>query len=276
MPRQRATARQIDADEQPARVGESARRPEEQRRPLGEMLLQRVVVVDGRRSGAILAELAAEEITARRVDIAALQTLIAGLVVFEVGERLEEITAALQAHRRRQAPVAALALGDLRSAATTATLRESARAGLPGSSSGGVVSARLRVYVSLLATPPPSDEPEVIRVRNFEIDLERREVRAGGRLVPLTPSEFRILALLARRPGRVVSLNEIFYELHGHLAPEQEVKDNLKVHMWRLRAKLADVDPDVHAIVNVRGFGYMLERRLGRERRAQPSADGDE
>jgi DNA-binding response OmpR family regulator len=44
---------------------------------------------------------------------------------------------------------------------------------------------------------------------------------------------------------------------------EREAKNMLKVHIWRLRAKLAEALPDTTMIVTVRGFGYLLERRSG-------------
>ncbi|MDW8186368.1 MAG: response regulator transcription factor, partial [Anaerolineae bacterium] len=45
--------------------------------------------------------------------------------------------------------------------------------------------------------------PAVIRIGDLVIDLDRREVRAGGREVHLTPTEFELLATMARHPGRV-------------------------------------------------------------------------
>jgi DNA-binding response OmpR family regulator len=111
----------------------------------------------------------------------------------------------------------------------------------------------------------------MVSVRGITIDLERREVRLGGRPLALTPTEFRILALLARKRG-VVPHGELFHEIHAYEVSEQEAKDTLKVHIWRLRAKLAGVVPDSNLIVNVRGFGYLLERRA-RDRAARNAED---
>jgi DNA-binding response OmpR family regulator len=197
--------------------------------------------------------------------------LIAGLVVVPSGAEANLALEALGAHRRRSAPVAGVMLVDAGAEGYGAGLDAGIDAILPRDASAGVVAAQLRALARLLATEPPSAEPEIINVRGITIDLERREVRAGGRAIGLTPTEFRILATLARRRG-VVSHGELFREIHGYEVSDQEAKDILKVHIWRLRAKLAAAVPDNNAIVNVRGFGYLLERRSGRERRTRDEA----
>jgi two-component system, OmpR family, response regulator RpaB len=125
-----------------------------------------------------------------------------------------------------------------------------------------MVALQLRALARLIATDPPAGEPETITVRNLTIDLVQRLVRAGTQEVDLTPTEFLLLAHLARRRG-VVSHTELVRELHGGILNEREAKNMLKVHIWRLRAKLAEALPDTNLIVTVRGFGYLLERRSG-------------
>jgi DNA-binding response OmpR family regulator len=101
-----------------------------------------------------------------------------------------------------------------------------------------------------------------ITVRGLRIDAARCEVTAQDRPIPLTATEFRILACLARSPGRVVSGHDLVEEtLHLRL-PEQEAMELLKVHVYRLRRKLAQNGIDPRVLRNVRGFGYMVERRV--------------
>ena len=242
---------------------------EERRAGAGaDVLLRRVVVVEGARTAALVDALAGNGISARVVRATALETVIAGLIVFESGA-VTAVTAAIQSLRRRHAPFASICLAD-DAALVEGLLPDVADVVLPASASAAVLASQLRALARLLALEPPSDEPEIIAARGITIDLERREVRAGGRPVALTPTEFRIVAQLARRPGRVVSHGEIFHEVYGQTTSEQEAKDILKVHIWRLRAKLAKAVPENNIIVNVRGFGYMLERRGSRDRRARP------
>ena len=238
-----------------------------------EALLSRVVVVQGPRAADLAAELGVLGIGARTVHAEALATMIAGLVVCEDGEELLAAAEALAGARRRQAAVACVALSDRTPSELADLLLGAADVVLPSAAPASAVAAQLRALARLLATEPPSAEPEIVTVRNISIDLERHEVRAGGRLLNLTPTEFRILSLLARKRG-VVSHGELFRELHGYDVSDQEAKDILKVHIWRLRAKLAEAVPDSNPIVNVRGFGYLLEKRSTRRATHAGETDG--
>ncbi|MGD9891998.1 MAG: winged helix-turn-helix domain-containing protein [Dehalococcoidia bacterium] len=229
--------------------------------PPAEVLLNRIVVVDGPRSADLVAGLTTSGMQARAVSAESLQSLIAGLVVVEEASDHPTAGAILQVLRRRRAAVAAVALADL-DRCGVAFLSDLADVVLPAGSSVEVVALQLRSLARLIATDPPSGEPETITVRNVTIDLVQRLVRAGNRVIDLTPTEFLLLAHLARRRG-VVSHAELVGELHGGIMNEREAKNMLKVHIWRLRAKLAEALPDTNLIVTVRGFGYLLERRSG-------------
>lgn len=98
-------------------------------------------------------------------------------------------------------------------------------------------------------------------VRGLKIDPGRCEASIEGWPVALTPTEFRILACLARSPGLVVSSHDLVEEALGLHLPEREAMELLKVHVYRLRRKLSQRGADPWVMRNVRGFGYMLERR---------------
>jgi DNA-binding response OmpR family regulator len=100
-----------------------------------------------------------------------------------------------------------------------------------------------------------------VTVRGLKIDPGRCEARIEGHPIPLTPTEFRILACLAHAPGLVVSGHDLVEEALDLQLPEQEAMDLLKVHVYRLRRKLGQSGADPWVLRNVRGFGYMLERR---------------
>jgi two-component system response regulator ResD len=105
------------------------------------------------------------------------------------------------------------------------------------------------------------DLPNAVRVRELEIDRERVEVRLRGEAVPLTPTEFRILDCLARNLGSVVSARQLLQEAQGYPCTEREAQQIVKVHIRHLRGKLSPHDEEQSYIANVRGFGYLLERR---------------
>jgi two-component system alkaline phosphatase synthesis response regulator PhoP len=105
----------------------------------------------------------------------------------------------------------------------------------------------------------PVDGP--VTIRGLRIDPGRCEASAGDRSIPLTPTEFRILACLARSPGIVISGHDLAEEALDLRLAEQEAMELLKVHVYRLRRKLANSGIEPRLLRNVRGFGYMLERR---------------
>jgi len=85
------------------------------------------------------------------------------------------------------------------------------------------------------------------------MDLNRYEVTVGGRRVELTTTEFKILSILAERPGWVFSRDEILSRLWGD---EKAVIDRtVDVHVTNLRKKLGKAG---RIIENVRGVGYKL------------------
>jgi two-component system copper resistance phosphate regulon response regulator CusR len=104
----------------------------------------------------------------------------------------------------------------------------------------------------------PARQPDSIRVADLEIDLPRRRAsRAGGRL-DLTPKEFALLALLARRAGEPLSRTLIAEQVWDmNFDSDTNVVD---VNVRRLRAKV-DEPFATKLIHTIRGVGYVLEER---------------
>jgi two-component system KDP operon response regulator KdpE len=93
------------------------------------------------------------------------------------------------------------------------------------------------------------------------INFLRRIITWSGHQVQLTPSEGRLLGILFRHPGKVISAAEIVQEVQGYSATPAEAALVLRPLISRLRRKLARVPGGSHWIVNVRGTGYLYERR---------------
>ncbi|MGH9042396.1 MAG: response regulator transcription factor, partial [Acidimicrobiia bacterium] len=107
-----------------------------------------------------------------------------------------------------------------------------------------------RVKAVLRRTEAAAPAPAIIEVGRAEIDLGRREVRAGGGVVDLTAKEFELLRYLAERPGLALSRQQILDGVWGYgWYGDARTVD---VHVAQVRKKLAGAV----AITTVRGLGY--------------------
>jgi two-component system copper resistance phosphate regulon response regulator CusR len=100
--------------------------------------------------------------------------------------------------------------------------------------------------------------PEVLRVADVEVDLLHHRATRAGRRLDLTPKEFALLALLARRAGEVLSRALIAAEVWD--MGFDGGSNFVDVHVRRLRSKVDDPF-DRKLIHTVRGVGYVLEER---------------
>ncbi|KKJ08832.1 heavy metal response regulator transcription factor [Burkholderia gladioli] len=114
----------------------------------------------------------------------------------------------------------------------------------------------LLARVRTLARRGPPRESEWIAIGDLEIDVLRRRVRRGATRIELTPREFALLHLLARRQGEVLSRTQIAsYVWDMNFDSDTNVVD---VAIRRLRVKIDDEFP-VKLVHTVRGVGYVLE-----------------
>jgi DNA-binding response OmpR family regulator len=94
------------------------------------------------------------------------------------------------------------------------------------------------------------------RVGGIEIDFVGHEVRVDGRPAELTPSEFRLLALLSSEPGRAFERRELVRELwRSEFVGDERSCD---AHIVNLRRKVERDAASPERIVTVRGVGYRL------------------
>ena len=103
----------------------------------------------------------------------------------------------------------------------------------------------------------PEQVSPVVRTASFTVDLSRRLVTdAAGRAVALTPTEYRLLELLARDLGRVVGRRELLQELRG---PNLDRETHyLRVYLNQLRAKLEPEPSRPRHLLTEAGVGYRL------------------
>lgn len=92
---------------------------------------------------------------------------------------------------------------------------------------------------------------------NLTIDWRRFEVRIDGKVVRLSPIEFKLLSLLVERRGEVVSYGEILARVWG---PNYDLSErrNVKLYIWYLRQKL-EINPSRPRLIQTKnGIGYMF------------------
>ena len=117
--------------------------------------------------------------------------------------------------------------------------------------------ARLRAALRRGAPGPTADEDAVISTDDFAVDLAAKRVLRDGEPVRLTPTEWRVLELLVRNAGRLVTQQQLLHEVWG---PTYDTETHyLRVYLAQLRRKL-ERDParPVHLITEP-GMGYRFE-----------------
>ncbi len=115
------------------------------------------------------------------------------------------------------------------------------------------LGARLQAILRRHAIVP--DIEEVIVRGDLSIDVIRRRVIRNGKSIELTPTEFRILLTLARRPGQVFSRDRLLDELQD----EEGYLRNVDPHIARLRAKIEPIPGRPTYVQTVWGQGYKFE-----------------
>ncbi len=107
------------------------------------------------------------------------------------------------------------------------------------------------------ALPDPASTELSMRVGELEIDEGGREVHRRGERVAFSPTEFALLALLARNAGKAVRRADIVRDLD--MAGASGEARSLDVHVRNLRRKLGTGPDGKDYVETVRGFGYKLD-----------------
>lgn len=119
--------------------------------------------------------------------------------------------------------------------------------------------ARLRVALRHAQSAGASAPAQVLELGELKIDLARREVSRAGEALHLTPIEYRLLALLARHAGKVLTHRQILKEVWGPAYASQT--QYVRVHMAELRKKVEPEPSRPRLLVTEPGIGYRLRDR---------------
>lgn len=201
----------------------------------------------------------AEGVSTGQEAFAALETLEADLVVLDVG--LPDISGyevCRVIRRTRNVPILFL------------TARSSEVDRVVGLEIGGddylvkpfsprELTARIRAILRRSATPPKAEEPSPVSEaapRGFSVDEERHRMLYFGTALPLSRYEFRLLAVLIGKPGRVYTRGQLMDMAWEE--PDASMERTVDSHIKSIRSKLRAVRPDLDPIVTHRGIGYSL------------------
>ena len=115
--------------------------------------------------------------------------------------------------------------------------------------------ARVKAVLRRTAATAAADASKrIIRTGDVEIDEGRMAVRAGDRDVELTPTEFALLATLARRPGRIFTRSQLLDAIHG--VAFESYERAIDSHVKNLRRKLEPDPRRPRYVLTVHGVGY--------------------
>lgn len=121
----------------------------------------------------------------------------------------------------------------------------------------GELLARVRVAIRRASHVSESTEASVLRFGEVAVDFASRRVERNGEVVHLTPTEYRLLSVLAANAGRVLTQRHLLREVWGpsHI----EHSHYLRVYMGHLRQKLERDPAQPEHLLTETAVGYRLQ-----------------
>ena len=115
-----------------------------------------------------------------------------------------------------------------------------------------VLISRIKALLRRSASDSKTGKGDVLEFGDFVIDRDKVSVDIGDKSLDLAKKEFELLYLLASKPGRVFTRDEIFSKIWG----SEVIVGNrtIDVHIRKVREKIGD-----HYIKTVKGIGYKFE-----------------
>ena len=125
------------------------------------------------------------------------------------------------------------------------------------------VVARIKAQLRRCYDYQEKQEPEceVLKGYGLELNLTEGTLKKDGREISLTKTEFRILELLMKTPGRIYTKQQIFNHSWDELYMEDD--STVMVHISNLRNKIEDDPKKPVMIRTIKGLGYKFEKETG-------------
>lgn len=120
------------------------------------------------------------------------------------------------------------------------------------------VKSNIRRYYNLNDSLSVENSNHLV-VGELEMDIDLFTVAKAGKIVNLTPMEYKILATLMKNPGRVLTKVQIYENINGEYFESDD--NTMMVHISKLREKIEDDPKQPCYIKTVRGIGYKIEKK---------------
>ncbi|MCI0654012.1 MAG: response regulator [Methylococcaceae bacterium] len=121
----------------------------------------------------------------------------------------------------------------------------------------GEMLARIRVALRRSAINPEHPGNEIFTIGELKVDLIKRLVHVGEHEIHLTPIEYRLLSILVKHAGKVLTHRQLLNEVWGPAYVENS--HYLRIYMSQLRHKL-EIDPtQLKYLLTESGVGYRLK-----------------
>jgi two-component system KDP operon response regulator KdpE len=182
-------------------------------------------------------------------DLVVLDVMMPGMDGWEILKRIRELTdlpvIMLTARDAEQERIKGLKMGADDYVAKPFSMRE--------------LEARIEAVLRRSRGSEEDEREDLVFADNhLEIDRDRAEVRCAGTLIDLTPTEQRLLFLLAQNQGRLLTFDQILTHVWGSEYTQE--KGYVRLYVWRLRQK---IEPDPESPIYIQtehGLGYRFAK----------------
>ena len=121
------------------------------------------------------------------------------------------------------------------------------------------VNSNLRRFYDLNKSIEVESNKEKLVVGELILDTQKMTLFKGEDEIIVTPTEFKILSLLMKTPGRVYTKVQIYEAINGEYFDSDD--NTIMVHISRLRDKVENESKNPEYIKTVRGIGYKIEKK---------------
>lgn len=120
--------------------------------------------------------------------------------------------------------------------------------------------ARMKVALRHASQLKVEDQESIVSIGTITVDLARRLVTVNGSEVHLTPNEYKLLQILIKNPGKLVTQQQLLREVWG--PGYMKEGHYLRIYMAQLRRKLEENPANPRFLITEPGIGYRLSDKI--------------